>query len=48
MEERQIAEQKEKEKREELVRFSLAVTKIQALYRGWAIRRALQRAKVNF
>ena len=45
MEERRIAAQKLKEEHELFQRKLLAVLKIQALYRGWKVRKAMMRAQ---
>lgn len=46
MEERRLAAEREKEIKELIARQTQAVIKIQALARGWLIRRALSRSKV--
>ena len=48
MEERRLAEEHKKAMEELLAKQVRAVTLMQALYRGWRIRRAMARAKVIF
>ena len=48
MEERRLAQQKEKEIEQLLAKQVLAAIKIQAVVRGWQVRRALSRSKVIY
>jgi hypothetical protein len=45
MEERRLADEKEREAQETLIRNTKAATVIQAGIRGWLVRRALKRSK---